>query len=498
MSKVDGWRIGSVRFQHRRSLPRGQAAGLVLACNVLALLAWGCQGVARAQNRHTVEVWLTSADRSALLAEQPEKLKFTRATAPGVTILVDEAHAMQPIDGYGFALTGGSAQLLMQMDAVHRAALLRELFATDGKAIGVSYLRVSIGASDMNAKVFTYDDVPEGETDPQLTHFDLGPDRRDVIPILREILAINPKITILASPWTPPSWMKTNGKPKAGSLKTEDYPVYADYLVKYLQAMQREGITIAALTVQNEPLNPKNTPSLVMTLKEEGDFIATALGPALEKAGLRTKIILYDHNCDEPEYPLDILARSEAARYAEGSGFHLYEGPVSAMSKVHDAYPKKNLYLTEQMIIQPDTQHPLRIAEAVNRTIVGPARNWSRNTLLWNLAADPKFGPHTDNGGCPICQGAITLDGNEVTRNLAYYTVAQVSKFVRPGAVRIASDSSDPQSPLANVAFETPKHGKVLIVANTGKEPQTFRVSDNGMSFEAKLAGGDVATYVWK
>jgi glucosylceramidase len=468
--------------------------GQALTGAAVALAAMSAQ----AQNRHKVEVWLTSADRTSLLAEQPEKLVFSKKPAAAVTIAVDDEHPMQSVDGYGFALTGGSAQLLMQMDAVHRAALLREMFGTDAKAVGVSYLRVSIGSSDMNAKVFTYDDIPDGETDPQLAHFDLGPDHADVIPVLKEILKINPKIAILGSPWSAPSWMKTNGKPKGGNLKPEDYSVYADYLVRYVQAMGREGIHIDTLTVQNEPLNPKNTPSMVMESKEEGDFIATALGPALAKAGLATRIILYDHNCDRPDYPMDILARPEAARYVAGSGFHLYEGPVSAMSQVHDAYPQKNLYFTEQMIIQPDTQHPLRIAEAVNRTVIGPARNWSRTTLLWNLAADPKFGPHTDNGGCPVCQGAVTLDGNEVTRNLAYYTLAQVSKFVGPGAVRVASDTSNPQSPLGNVAFEKQKHGKVLIVANTGKEPQTFSVSYKGASFEAKLAGGDAATYVWK
>ena len=450
------------------------------------------------QARHKVAVWLTSADRTSLLTEQPQSLAFSKKPAAAISIMVDDTHPMQPIEGYGFALTGGSAQLLMQMDAAHRSAILHELFSSDDKSIGVSYLRVSIGSSDMNAKVFTYDDLPDGEQDPQLAHFDLGPDHADVIPVLKQILAINPRIPILGSPWSAPSWMKDNDKPKGGILKPELYPVYADYLVRYVQAMSREGITIDALTVQNEPLNPKNTPSMVMSSKEEGDFIASALGPALTKAGLKTKIILYDHNCDRPDYPMDILANPEAAKYVAGSGFHLYAGPVTAMSQVHDAYPQKNLYFTEQMIIQPNTTQPLHIAQAVDRTIVGPGRNWSRNSLLWNLAADPKFGPHTDNGGCPMCQGAITIDGNEVTRNLAYYTVAQVSKFVKPGSVRVASDTSDPKSELANVAFDTPNHGKVLVVANTSKEPRTFSVTYRKAQFTTKLNAGDTATYVWR
>ena len=182
------------------------------------------------------------------------------------------------MDGFGFALTGGSAQLLMRMTPAARTALLRELFTTEGDGIGVSYLRVSIGSSDMNEHVFTYDDLPKGEQDLPLAHFDLGPDCADVIPVLKEILAIDPKITILASPWSAPSWMKTNDNPKAGSLLPAMYDAYAQYFVRYIRAMAAEGIPIAAITVQNEPLNPKNTPSMVMTSKEEGAFIATALG----------------------------------------------------------------------------------------------------------------------------------------------------------------------------------------------------------------------------
>ena len=302
---------------------------LPLCAIVLALAS--CS--ANAQSGHKVDVWLTTADRSSLFAEQPQALAFTKAAATPATIEVSAKTKYQPIDGFGFALTGGSAQLLMQMDAAHRAAILHELFATDAKNIGVSYLRLSIGSSDMNARVFTYDDMPDGQQDPTLAHFDLGPDRADVIPVMKEILAINPKIAILGSPWSPPSWMKTNDNPKGGSLRPEDYPVYAQYFVKYLQGMAAEGIHIDALTVQNEPLNPHNTPSLLMTSKEEGTFIATALGPALKKAHLKPRIILYDHNCDRPDYPMDILADPMAAKYVAGSGFHLYGGTIDAMTR---------------------------------------------------------------------------------------------------------------------------------------------------------------------
>lgn len=451
----------------------------------------------RAQAGPGVDVWLTSADHTALFAEQPKRLPFGKAEAGLPVISIDAAKRFQQMDGFGFALTGGSAELLMRMSPPARATLLKELFSTENGAIGVSYLRVSIGASDMNERVFTYDDLPAGQTDPQLARFSLGPDLMDVVPILKQILAINPKISILASPWSAPSWMKTNELPKAGSLRPEWYQAYAQYLVDYLRAMAAQGIPIRALTIQNEPLNANNTPSMVVTAQEEQAFLAKALGPALRKAGLQVEVILYDHNCDRPDYPLEVLADAEAAQYAAGSGFHLYGGAIDAMSRVHDAHPDKGLYFTEQMTVQNEKEKPFKIAEATARLTVGAPRNWSRNVLLWNLAADPQNGPHTNDGGCPVCQGAVTLDGDQVTRNLAYYTVAQASRFVRPGAVRVASESSQ-TGVLPNVAYTTLDHRTVLLVANPGSTEQRFTVREGGRSFEATLHAGDVATYLWQ
>ena len=467
-----------------------------IAC-AAALLPLATAAAAPRQSRAGVAVWLTSADRSSLVTQQPAPLAFTKAVAStGLVIDVDPSRRFQQMDGFGFALTGGSAELLMRMSPERRAALLKEMFGTGSGSIGVSYLRVSVGASDMNSRVFTYDDLPAGETDSEVSKFSLGPDLADVVPVLKEILAINPRIAILASPWTAPSWMKTNGLPKGGSLDPKWYGAYALYFVDYLKAMASNGVSIRALTIQNEPLNPKNTPSMVMTAKEEATFLSDALGPALRKAGLKTEVILYDHNCDRPDYPLDILADPRAAQYAAGSGFHLYGGTIDAMSKVHDEHPDKALYFTEQMVVDHENDETFKIAESISRLMIGAPRNWSRNVLLWNLAADPSFGPHTGDGGCPVCQGAITLDGDQVTRNLAFYTVAQVSQFVRPGSVRIGSDTSDTAT-LPNVAFETPDHRTVLLVVNMGKSEQTFTVKDRKQMFTAKLRAGDVATFVW-
>jgi glucosylceramidase len=462
--------------------------GFLFACVVLLALP------SHAQPGKSATVWLSTEDRSSLLAKQPAPLHFKKSDQQASAIDVNDQQTYQTMDGFGFALTGGSAQLLMRMDAPRRNVLLQELFGTGDRDIGVSYLRISIGSSDMNDHAFTYDDLKPGETDPSLKKFDFGPDKTSVIPALKEILAINPRIKILGSPWSAPAWMKTNGNLKGGSLKPEYYDTYAQYFIKFIAGMKAAGIRIDAVTPQNEPLNPDNTPSMVVEPADEAAFIGKSLGPAFRKVGIDTRIIVYDHNCDRPDYPLTILNDPQARPYVEGSGFHLYEGEITALTKVHDAYPQKNLYFTEQMVVDERGDPRLHIAAPVARLIVGAPRNWSRNVLLWNLAADPDFKPHTDNGGCPVCEGAITLDGNNVTRNLAYYTVAHAAKFVPPGSVRIQSSTLDN---LPNVAYKTPGGKYVVIVANTSGTAQTFQIRFQGESIASTLSGGAVATYVW-
>jgi glucosylceramidase len=462
------------------------SASIISLCLVLSL---------HAQKNASVAVWLTNSDKTALFAEQAQSLRFGKAAGQALTISIDDKQTLQTIDGFGFALTGGSAQHMVRMNPAKRASLIQELFGVAGKDIGISYLRVSIGSSDLNDHVFTYDDLPAGQTDPDMARFSLDEDRADVIPVLKEILKVNPKMKILGSPWTAPSWMKSNDNPKGGKLKPECYPAYARYFVKYIQGMRAEGIRIDAITVQNEPLNEKNTPSLSMSATEEADFIKNHLGPAFQAARIDTKIVLYDHNCDVPQYATSILADAQAARYVDGSGFHLYGGQIEAMSQVHGAYPRKNLYFTEQMVTGSVESRPsVNVASPVRKLIVGATRNWSRNVLLWNLAADPQNRPHTDNGGCGTCQGAITIDGSTVTRNVAYYAVAHASKFVRPGSVRIGSNSPDT---LPNVAFKAPGGKRVLIVVSAGQSPETFAIQYRGAVAVTTLNPGSVGTYVW-
>lgn len=456
-----------------------------------AVIALGVPMGLRAQQ---VSLWLTTPDGQSLLKPQTPQGTFGTEGAAGPTIDVDDQKKFQAIDGFGFALTGGSAQLIIHMDADKRAVLLKELFTTDGNGVGISYLRVSVGASDMNDHVYSYDDLPEGQTDLKMEKFSLGPDQADVIPVLKEILAINPRIKILASPWSAPLWMKTTGVARGGVLKPEYFGAYALYFVKYIQAMKAEGIAIDALTVQNEPLNEKNTPSMLMLESELADFIENDLGPAFQKAGIKTKIVLYDHNLDHPAYPLAILKDPMANKYVDGTGFHLYGGTVAAFDQVHNAFPNKNLYFTEQSVTERRNGGTFDIARPVSWVVIGATRHWSRNVLLWNLAADPQAGPHTNDGGCTGCYGALTIDGNNVKRNVAYYTIAQVSKFVPDGSVRIDSNPSDS---LPNVAFRTPEGRIVLLVANPSAQQADFSVRFHKKVLKTSLGEGAVGTYVW-
>ena len=256
--------------------------------------------------------------------------------------------------------------------------------------------------------------------------------------------------------------------------------------------MQALGINIDAVTPQNEPLNPGNEPSLVMTPEQQRDFIKNNLGPTFQAAGITTKIIAYDHNCDRPDYVETVLNDVTAASFVNGSAFHLYAGDISVLSSIHNAYPGKSLYFTEQWTSASGTFNG-DFQWHIKNVIIGSMRNWSRTALEWNLANDPAFNPHTP-GGCKECKGALTISGSSVVRNVAYYIIAQVSKFVPPGSIRIASNNS---GNLYSVAFYRPDGKKVLIVLNDGSTAISFNVKFNGKSISPSLTAGAAATFIW-
>lgn len=448
-------------------------------------------GCGSAEKKQEGELWLTMPDKSVMFEKQ-ENLLTGQSDNQENVININPSKTYQEIDGFGYTLTGGSAMHISKMSAEAREKLLNELYGTGEGSIGVSYIRVSIGASDLDEKLFSYNDLPEGETDVNMEKFDLGYDKQYLIPVLQQILKINPDIKILGSPWSPPVWMKDNGDTRGGSLKPEFYPAYAKYFIKYVQEMKANGITIDAITVQNEPLHPGNNPSLLMPAEAQKVFVRDHLGPAFEKNGIKTKIIVYDHNADRPDYPITILDDPEAAKYIDGSAFHLYGGTVDAISKVHEAHPDKNLYFTEQWVGAPG-DFTKELTWHTENLIIGAPRNWCKTVLEWNVAADENQQPHTDRGGCDRCLGAVTITGDKVTREPAYYIIAHASKFVRPGSIRIESNLAEG---LPNVAYKTPEGKIVVILQNTSQEEKIVNINAGENKTAVKLKAGAVVTLV--
>lgn len=411
------------------------------------------------------------------------------------TISINENIKFQSIDGFGFTLTGASAYLIHSM-GTNRNALLKELFGHGPNDIGISYLRISIGASDLSENTYTYNDI-ELSKDLSLSKFSIAYEQKYLIPVIEEILSINPNIKILASPWTAPVWMKvhTLGKNgfRGGSLNPNYYGVYADYFVKYINAMKDNGITIDAITIQNEPLHEWNNPSMYMSAEDQIRFIRDFLGPRFQSNNIETKIICYDHNLDKPEYPIQVLSDEKANQYISGSAFHLYAGDISTMTEVHKKFPEKDVYFTEQWVGGPSNFRG-DFKWNMNNIIIGSMRNWSKTALSWNLASSPNYTPHT-SGGCTNCLGGITISGTSYTKNVGYFFIGQASKFVKPGAVRIYSNII---TGINNVAFKNIDGTIILIAINNQSVPKSFTVKYKENSFNYTLNPGSAATFSWK
>ncbi|TFV95502.1 glucosylceramidase [Algoriphagus kandeliae] len=438
------------------------------------------------------EFWLTDPKSDILFQQTEQAISSSEAN---LRIQIDPNQSFQTMDGFGFTLSQGSAQHLLAMSEESRQTLLQELFGSGENDVRISYLRLSVAASDLNEFPFSYDDLKDSTAiDPDLEHFSLSYDTLDVIPVLQEILKINPEIKLMASPWSPPAWMKDNKDTRGGSLLEKFEPAYAQYLVRYIQEMSEHGIRIDALTIQNEPFHPGNNPSLLMLPEQQARFIGRYLGPAFQDAGIDTKIVVYDHNADRPDYPITVMQDSLANPFIDGSAFHLYGGTIDALSELHEAFPDKNLYFTEQWVGAPGNMEG-DIPWHVKNLLIGAPRNWAKTVLEWNLSSNPSLTPHTDRGGCDRCLGAITIDGDEVTRNPAYYVIAHGSKFVDPGSKRI---SSTELVEIPNVAYLTPEGKIVLIAHNDTDSPIDFLIESGGLTFSASLNSKATGTWIWE
>lgn len=444
------------------------------------------------------QVWVTSGDQSKLLSQGNDISITVLAESSFPTITLNPSEKLQEIEGFGAALTGSSAYVInRKLTPTQRLALLQDLFDPQ-KGIGISYLRMTIGASDFSLADYTYDDTPSGETDFDLQQFSIAKDEEDIVPVFQQILDIAPQLRIMGSPWTAPAWMKTNGSLKGGSLKADAYSAYAQYFVKYIQAYAAKGISIDAVTPQNEPLYfTAGYPCMEMQAIDQLDFIKNHLGPAFADAELATKIISYDHNWDNTQYPITILNDPVARAYVAGSAFHAYAGNVSAMGVVHSAHPDKGLYFTEISGGEWATNFSENLQWNMANVFIGTTRNWSKNALLWNLALDENHGP--TNNGCQDCRGVVTVQSTNgaVTRNVEYYSIGHFSKFVRPGAFRISSTTFQTETNLDQVAFINVDGSKVLVVANAGATPKSFTVKCDEGQFTYFISAASVATIVW-
>jgi glucosylceramidase len=408
------------------------------------------------------------------------------------TVYFNDQIQFQKIEGFGYTLTGGSAYLLHQMPVQNRAAILKELFGQGPNDLNINYLRISIGASDLDATVFSYDDLMEGEVDPALKKMSIAKDQEFLIPILKEIQSIQPHLKLIASPWSPPVWMKDNRQSKGGHLLPQFYATYAQYFVKYIQMMQAEGLIINAVTIQNEPEHGGNNPSMLMTAVEQNAFIKNHLGPAFKKQGIQTEIVIWDHNADHPNYPIQILNDSLTKSFISAAAFHLYLGHESALSKLHQAHPDKKIYFTEQWT-GAKGNFAGDFMWHMEHIVIGTMSNWSSMVLEWNLANDPTYGPHTP-GGCTECLGALTIAGSDLKRNVSYYIIGQVAPFIPAGSARIQTTSSNTQ--IQSIGFQRPDGKKVLVALNTGKEA-VFTIDFEHKKYNFTLPEKSASTIVW-
>lgn len=434
--------------------------------------------------------YITKGDKSQLF--QKQIIQSSNLNPSSITVEVNEHKTLQTMDGFGFALTGGSAALIDALPTIQKNTLLKEIFGNGPDGLGLSYIRISMGASDLDATVFSYCDLPKGETDAELKHFNLSQDTLHLIPIIQASLKINPKLRIMASPWSPPVWMKSNGFSMGGHLLKQYYDSYALYFVKYIKAMKSKGITIHSLTMQNEPEHGGNNPSLLMDAEEQKVFLRDHLGPLLAKEQIKTEVILFDHNADHPNYPISILDDSKAKAYATGSAFHLYLGNESALSKVHDAHPDKKLYFTEQWTGAKGSFDG-DLFWHTEHIVIGTINNWSSAVIEWNLAANAKYEPHTP-GGCTECKGALTIQGDEITRNVSYYIIGHISKFVPAGSKRI--DSKTSSDLIKTSSFILPNGKKATIILNAGSS-NIVALKNKQQTYSITLPAGSVSTIVW-
>ncbi len=444
----------------------------------------------------TVRSSFTTADLNHTMEERASVQFSSSSPAAPVTITVTNKDRYQTMEGFGAAMTEGSAWLLHDRIPADVSKSVMDRLFSPHQGIGLSFVRLPIGATDLSRSHYSYDDVPSGEQDPDLCHFSTARDEAYVFPVMREALKINPQLTIMATPWSAPAWMKTSGSMTGGGLREDSMAAFSKYLVRSLEDFKKNGIPVKYLSIQNEPLHEtKDFPGALILADQQKRLIGQYLGPGLRKAKLSTQVLAYDHNWDHPEYPLEVLSDLAAAPYLAGSALHCYGGDPSAQSAIHERFPDKGVWMTECSGGTWQKENPLSVTAHL---VIDTTRNWAKAVVLWGIVLDSDHNPHA--GGCGTCRALVTMDSKQpgsVSYTGDFYALAQASKYVHPGAVRIGSTSLGRES-LESVAFQNSDGSIALLLLNNQKTDADFNIVWNWRSLHTSLPAEALATYVWQ
>ena len=455
-----------------------------------------------------VTIYVTTNTRSQDFKKQATDFSAKSNMSPS-TIRLEPGTRYQTMDGFGAAVTGSTCYNLMQMTPANRTKFLKETFSTT-EGMGQSYIRIAIGCSDFSLSEYTCCDTPGIE------NFGLTSEENDyVIPILKEILAINPDVKIMGSPWTSPRWMKVNNltelKPfnswTSGQLNPAYYSDYATYFVKWIQAFEQQGIKIYSVTPQNEPLNQGNSASLFMGWEEQLEFVKNHLVPRFKESLLQTKIYLFDHNynydnmAEQNDYPVRIYDAGIDEDIVAGAAYHNYGGNKSELLDIHEKHPDRELVFTETSIGTWNDGRNLevRLIDDMREVALGTVNNWCRGVIVWNLMLDSERGPNRE-GGCQTCYGAVDIDKSNystITRNSHYYIIGHLSSVVKPGAVRIGT-SGFSEGGFFHSAFENPDGTYACVLLNSNAAPKMITIDDGTHHFSYEVPAKSVISYRWK
>jgi glucosylceramidase len=381
------------------------------------------------------------------------------------------------------------------LSAATRNDTMTKLFSPTA-GIGLDWLRNPMGSSDLARFNYSYDDTPAGQTDPGLARFSIAHDLADVLPLTKQARSLNPNLKVMAVPWSAPPWMKDNDNVVGGWLESQFYGAYAQYFVKYIQAYQAQGVPIDYVSPQNEPTCCAGYASMNWNGSGLDFFLGSNLLPAFHAAGITTKALVLDWNWsnynDFGSVPLNDAALRNDSLFG-GIAWHGYGGDVSMQTTIHNQFPAVSAFDTEHSggtWIANQQQEDMH-------NIVDYTRNWGRTVTKWSLAVDQNMGPHA--GGCGTCTGLITVHNGDsrsgqVDYTIEYYSMGHLTKFVKPGAFRIASTGN---TSVPNVAWVNPDGSKALIAYNDTSSAQTVRVNWGGQSFSYNLPTKTTATFTW-